>query len=105
MSSRRLFAAALVCALPFASLAAETAEAPAAETVKWVIPWKAGMAHKYAMEDVETEMKAGERTHERTRSTVIVHITQASTDGFVQAWSDEAGSASFEVIEGDKAFE
>lgn len=104
MSSRRLLAAALVCALPFASVAAETAEAPAAETVKWVMPWKAGMVHKYAMEDVETETKAGVRAQHRTRSNVIVRVTQAD-DGFVQAWSDEPGSARFDILEGDKTSE
>ena len=105
MSSRRLFAAALVCALPFASLAAETAEAPAAGTVKWVMPWKAGMAHKYAMEDIETETKAGVRAQQRTRSTVNVRIAQAPDGGFVQAWSDEPGSARYEILEGTKTRE
>ena len=105
MSSRRLFAAALVCALPFAAIAAETAEAPAAETVKWVMPWKAGMSHKYAMEDIETETKAGVRAQQRTRSTVIVRISEAPNGEFVQAWSDEPGSARYEILEGDKSSE
>src|SRR5687768_1001037 len=108
MSSRRLFAAALVCALPFASVAAETAEtaeAPAAGTVKWVMPWKAGMAHKYAMEDIETETKAGVRAQQRTRSTVNVRIAQAPDGGFVQAWSDEPGSARYEILEGARTRE
>ena len=100
MSFRRTLAVALLCALPFShSLAAEEAAAP---TVKWVLPWKPGTTLEYASEDLTTnDLAKRERT--RATATATVRITEATKQGFVQAWSwrDEA----YVVEEGDKSGE
>lgn len=100
MSFRRTLAVALSCALPFSpAFAADEAAAP---TVGWVMPWKSGTTLEYAAEDLTTNNLAG---RERTRSTATatVRITEASEQGFLQAWSWR--DARYVVEEGDKANE
>ncbi|MCC8362822.1 hypothetical protein LK996_06995 [Lysobacter sp. A6] len=101
MLNRRALAVALLCALPVLPAFAE--EAAPAPTVKWVIPWKAGMELKYATESNEVEVRDGKRQHERTRSNDTMRLTQATADGFQQTWT--SADPQFDVLEGDKAME
>lgn len=102
MPIRRTLAVALLCALPvLPAFAAD--EAAAAPTIKWVNPWKAGTTLTYAAEDIEIEIKAGNRQHDRTTSNETVRITQATADGFQQTWTST--DPRYDVIEGDKSLE
>ena len=99
MSLRRTLAAALLCALPFSQAFAGGAAAP---TVRWVLPWKAGTTLEYASEDLQTSnLRGPERT--RTTATATVRITEATKQGFVQAWSWKDTAVAGE--EGDRSRE
>ena len=102
MSSRRAFAAALLCALP-AVPAFAAGEAAPVPTVAWVLPWKAGTSLVYAMEDTTRQLQGDKREHSRNTATATVRIEQASPDGFVQSWT--ATGSRFEVLEGDRSGE
>lgn len=95
----RLLALALLGVLSVPAFAAdEAAEAP---KVKWVLPWKAGTALTYEMEDLESQEKAAQTTRHRTTSTTHVAIAEANADGFLQTWTFE--DSKIELLEGDEA--
>ena len=99
---RHPLSAALSCALLFASA---TLPAFAAEPVvsvakvKWVMPWKAGVALDYATESLTDETKDGAR--QRSRSTDVTHmrIKDANDQGFIQSWASDG--VRYEVLEGN----
>lgn len=87
----RPFALALACAL-FAPAAS------AADEILWQVPWKQGMSLSYATELLTEQEKGTERTKTRATDTTHVRITQASAEGFVQAWTAE--KAKIETLAG-----
>lgn len=94
----RLLALALLSALSVPAFAAE--EAAEAPKVKWVLPWKAGTALTYEMEDLESQETPGKKSSHRTTSTTHVAIAEANDDGFLQTWKFE--DSKIEVLEGDE---
>ena len=83
MSYRRTIAAALLCALPIAHVAAAEEESAAA-TVQWVLPWADGTLLEYAAEELTTS-DVGERQRLRWTSTTTVRTRPGADAGFVQA--------------------
>jgi hypothetical protein len=93
---------ALLCALSAPVLADEAAKpapaAPAAPKVKWVLPWKPGLALAYATEDTTTEEKDGTTTRTRGTDTTRVRVAAGADGGFVQTWTGEGGK--YDLLEG-----
>jgi len=93
-------ALALLCALSAPVLADEAAKpaAPAAPKVKWVLPWKPGLALAYATEDTTTEEKDGTTTRARGTDTTRVRVAAGADGGFVQTWIGEGSK--YDLLEG-----
>jgi hypothetical protein len=93
-------ALALLCALSAPVLADEAAKpaAPAAPKVKWVLPWKPGLALAYATEDTTTEEKDGTTTRTRGTDTTRVRVAAGADGGFVQTWIGEGSK--YDLLEG-----
>lgn len=79
---------------------AKTGGAPGAGVIEWVVPWRDGMALRYATEDYDVDIGAGGRESTRTSGIDVVRITEARADGYLQVWSFE--DARYDVIEGDR---
>ncbi|UHQ20169.1 hypothetical protein LVB87_03130 [Lysobacter sp. KIS68-7] len=94
-------ALALLCVLATPAFADEPAQA--APKVKWVLPWKQGVALSYQTEDTATEVKDGATSRTRATDTTHVRIAEASDAGFVQVWSSENGT--YDVLEGPPALQ
>jgi hypothetical protein len=98
----RCLALAVLCALSVPSVfAAEDPEVAA--KVKWVMPWKADTSLTYETESLETETTGDAEAIERSTDTSTVRIIEASSEGFVQAWSSK--DLQYTVLKGDKSFE
>lgn len=96
-----LFAAASVPAAEKNSVRAAGAAAPGAEVVRLQLPWREGVALRYATEDYDDETDAAGRERTRATSVETVRITEAREDGFLQEWS--FADSRYEVLEGDAA--
>lgn len=97
----RTLALAVLCALATPAFADEPAQA--APKVKWVMPWKQGLALSYQTEDMTTAEQDGTTSRTRATDTTHVRIAEASDAGFVQVWSSEKGT--YDVLEGPPALQ
>lgn len=70
-----------------------------AETIRWPVPWKAGLRLAYEFESLDTEVGKDKREKIRVTDNTVVSIASESEQGFVQEWKSNGGS--YEVIEGD----
>jgi hypothetical protein len=90
--SFRPFALALACALLAPG-------AHAADKILWQIPWKPGTTLTYATELLTDEQRGAQHSKQRATDTTQVRITQATLDGFVQAWTSK--QAEIETLAGE----
>lgn len=100
--------AALAASLSFAwpqGQAREAPDAPAAEapaeTIRWPVPWRAGLVLRYETENLESDVRPGKREKTRMTDTTTLRIVEATQAGFVQEWRSD--TPDIEVIEGDPA--
>lgn len=90
-------AAALACAPAYAQQ--ESGESPAAETIRWPIPWKVGQVLTYETENLDMENSPKKREKIRSTDRTTIAITEATLEGYVQRWT--SAEPRYEVIEGD----